>query len=139
MRSKLLFTFILLLILFNFSYALTAHKNSLRAAPDNGHEIGGEAARMVFDEQANAVRVMIDGHERFRIDAKGAHVDGGFFHMDTATHADDTGGGTIDIVSNGFKMRDTVAGLNGSGGTFVYIAFAEHPFGGAGVSPANAR
>ena len=34
----------------------------------------------------------------------------------------------IDILSNGFKMRDTVANRNASGATFVYMAFAENPF-----------
>lgn len=34
----------------------------------------------------------------------------------------------IDIVSNGFKIRGTYSGLNASGGTFVYAAFAENPF-----------
>jgi hypothetical protein len=32
----------------------------------------------------------------------------------------------IDIVSNGFKLRDT--DLNNSGQTFIYMAFAENPF-----------
>ena len=34
----------------------------------------------------------------------------------------------IDIVSNGFKLRNTAPDSNGSNGTFVYIAFASHPF-----------
>ena len=33
-----------------------------------------------------------------------------------------------DNLSNGFKMRNTYAGLNGSGGTYIYMAFAENPF-----------
>jgi hypothetical protein len=45
----------------------------------------------------------------------------------------------LDILSNGFKMRNTVSELNSPNGTFVYFAFAEHPFGGANVSPATAR
>ena len=39
-----------------------------------------------------------------------------------------TGGTDIDILSNGFKLRDNFAGRNGSGATFVYAAFAENPF-----------
>jgi hypothetical protein len=35
---------------------------------------------------------------------------------------------SLDILSNGFKLRTTNADNNGSGGTFVYAAFAEHPF-----------
>ena len=34
----------------------------------------------------------------------------------------------IDILSNGFKPRGTNAGINASGYTYVYAAFAEHPF-----------
>jgi hypothetical protein len=34
----------------------------------------------------------------------------------------------LDIVSNGFKVRDTVTNLNASGETMIYAAFAENPF-----------
>ena len=34
----------------------------------------------------------------------------------------------IDFVSNGFKLRDTNAIFNASGGTYIYAAFAENPF-----------
>jgi hypothetical protein len=34
----------------------------------------------------------------------------------------------IDLLSNGFKMRDTFAARNASGGTYIYMAFAENPF-----------
>jgi len=34
----------------------------------------------------------------------------------------------IDIVSNGFKSRSTDAAMNASGGTYIYMAFAENPF-----------
>ena len=33
-----------------------------------------------------------------------------------------------DILSNGFKMRDSNAGTNASGSTYIYLAFAENPF-----------
>lgn len=33
-----------------------------------------------------------------------------------------------DILSNGFKNRDTTTYLNASGGTYIYAAFAENPF-----------
>jgi len=35
---------------------------------------------------------------------------------------------TIDILSNGFKVRDPNAGWNQSGSTHIYMAFAENPF-----------
>jgi hypothetical protein len=33
-----------------------------------------------------------------------------------------------DLLSNGFKMRGTNGGHNASGGTYIFMAFAEHPF-----------
>jgi hypothetical protein len=34
----------------------------------------------------------------------------------------------IDILSNGFKLRTALDASNGSGGTYIFMAFAEHPF-----------
>ena len=36
--------------------------------------------------------------------------------------------GYFDFLSNGFKLRDTSTEINASGGTYVYMAFAENPF-----------
>jgi hypothetical protein len=38
----------------------------------------------------------------------------------------------IDILSNGFKPRGTNAGTNASGYTYIYLAFASHPFASNG-------
>ena len=35
---------------------------------------------------------------------------------------------SMDFTSNGFKLRGSGATINGSGGTFIYLAFAESPF-----------
>mgnify|MGYP003624960154 FL=1 len=45
----------------------------------------------------------------------------------------------IDILSNGFKARSTNTAVNASGATYIYMAFAENPFGGDGAAPATAR
>ena len=37
-------------------------------------------------------------------------------------------GAAMDVVSNGFKPRGTYADINASGGTYLYMAFAENPF-----------
>jgi len=37
-------------------------------------------------------------------------------------------GGGVDLLSNGFKCRTTTGGNNASGGTYIYMAFAEQPF-----------
>ena len=45
----------------------------------------------------------------------------------------------IDMLSNGFKFRNSYSANNGSGSSYIFIAFAENPFGGSNVSPATAR
>jgi len=46
----------------------------------------------------------------------------------------------IDILSNGFKLRESAADINGAGITkHMWSAWAEAPFGGEGVSQARAR
>jgi hypothetical protein len=48
----------------------------------------------------------------------------------------------LDALSNGYKIRGAGAGqeYNRSGGTYIFAAFAEHPFQGAdGVTQARAR
>lgn len=44
-----------------------------------------------------------------------------------AANAEATEVGT-DMLSNGFKVRGTSVGFNGSGATYIFIAFAEAPF-----------
>ena len=34
----------------------------------------------------------------------------------------------VDFVSNGLKIRTSNSGLNASGATYIYMAFAEQPF-----------
>ena len=45
----------------------------------------------------------------------------------------------IDMLSNGFKMRGSGSAVNISGGTFIYMAFAEAPIVGTNNIPATAR
>ena len=45
----------------------------------------------------------------------------------------------LDFVSNGFKIREDNANLNGSGATYIYMAFAEAPLVGSNNVPATAR
>ena len=42
----------------------------------------------------------------------------------------ETQAGGMDLLSNGFKLRDTGASQNASGGTYIYMAFASNPFSG---------
>lgn len=50
-----------------------------------------------------------------------------------------TSGAYLDVTSNGFKLRGTSSDINDSAGTYIFAAFAEHPFGGSNVSPSPAR
>jgi len=44
-----------------------------------------------------------------------------------------------DFLSNGFKLRGTGTDMNGSGNTYIYMAFAEHPLVSSNNVPATAR
>jgi len=46
---------------------------------------------------------------------------------------------TLDLTSNGFKLRDTNASRNASGGTYIYMAFASNPFVTSTGVPTTAR
>ena len=45
-----------------------------------------------------------------------------------SSQVEDTSQDTMDILSNGFKLRTTGLGVNGNGSTIIYMAFAEAPF-----------
>ena len=45
----------------------------------------------------------------------------------------------VDLLSNGFKRKGTGTGSNGSGDTYIYMAFAESPFTNSSGVPNNAR
>ena len=53
-----------------------------------------------------------------------------------SAESDDT---SMDFVSNGFKFRETGGNFNASGGTYIYMAFAENPFVASNFVPATAR
>ena len=55
------------------------------------------------------------------------------------TNADNTTRDYIDLLSNGFKLRDTDADHNQSGESMVYMAFAEAPFTTSSGIPTTAR
>jgi hypothetical protein len=44
------------------------------------------------------------------------------------SNAEAAGSTDLDILSNGFKLRAASAGINASGGTYIYAAFSENPF-----------
>ena len=56
----------------------------------------------------------------------------------TSDEAGNTGK-NMDILSNGVKMKTSNGELNGSGDTYIYMAFAESPFVNSNGVPTNAR
>ena len=56
-----------------------------------------------------------------------------------AADAEDTATTYLDILSNGVKIRGTAGSFNQSGGTFIYMAFAENPFVTSTGIPTTAR
>ena len=54
------------------------------------------------------------------------------------TAAETTGSEEIDFLSSGFKIRGPDSDTNSSGGGYVYIAFAQNPFGGSSTTPSTA-
>jgi hypothetical protein len=55
------------------------------------------------------------------------------------TASGDQSSNSIDMLSNGFKMRTTGTYRNQSGVTYIYMAFAESPFVNSNGVPNNAR
>jgi len=56
-----------------------------------------------------------------------------------ASTAEDTASTPFDFLSNGFKIRRTGDVFNNSGGTYIYMAWAEAPFVNSNGVPCNAR
>ena len=50
------------------------------------------------------------------------------FYANSSNTADSGGYYHIDILSNGFKLRDSYSKINANNGDYVYVAFAENPF-----------
>ena len=57
----------------------------------------------------------------------------------TNAEASDSGYSDNDFLSNGFKLRQTWGEMNGSGATYIYMAFAEEPLVSTNGIPATAR
>ena len=56
-----------------------------------------------------------------------------------SSDAEDTGENYYDFCSNGFKIRNSAGAVNASGGTYIYMAFAENPLVTSTKLPATAR
>jgi len=54
-------------------------------------------------------------------------------------NAESSSSAILDYCSNGFKIRKTGGNINASGGSYIYMAFAEQPLVGTNNIPATAR
>jgi len=61
-----------------------------------------------------------------------------YFQTDTTNAEASSSNRRLDFLSNGFGL-DSESAVNASGVDYFYMAFAEFPFGGSGVSQARAR
>jgi hypothetical protein len=61
-----------------------------------------------------------------------------FLYANTSD-AETTGYDAMDFLSNGFKLRKNLNGTNDSDQTFIYMAFAKHPFVSSTGIPVTAR
>lgn len=67
------------------------------------------------------------GHWWLYDTARGTYNEINIGLVPSATNAD-TPGYPLDVLSNGFKWRTSNGDFNGSGRTYIYMAFAENPF-----------
>ena len=86
-------------------------------------ETGGSASWYIYDSSRQTFNPHVDSLQ--------ADV------TNNETTDPSSGSSTVDFLSNGFKQRQSSGGTN-SAQSYVYVAFAESPFGGSGVSPATA-
>ena len=59
-------------------------------------------------------------------------------HLAADNPARETNDYNIDILSNGFKIYDAQHYVGENAATYIYMAWAENPFGGSGVGQARA-
>ena len=59
-----------------------------------------------------------------------------FANTNDAENADTARG---DFLSNGVKIRSSANAFNADGGSYIYMAFAEHPFVTSGGVPVTAK
>ena len=81
-----------------------------------------------------------DGQDWFILDNKRENAFNPItYRIQPSTTTADGNGQNHDLLSNGFKHRLSSIFANGSGSTYIYIAFAEAPFVNSNGVPCNAR
>jgi len=89
--------------------------------------LGFRPAFLMYKRTDSTGNWLIDDNktQTFNPDSNYLVADSSDAEGDTTTN---TAGHVFDMLSNGFKMRNTNSARNASGGTFIYMAFAEAPF-----------
>ena len=64
--------------------------------------------------------IIDNARDTYNVAGKALYADG--------TFTEETSGKEVDLLSNGFKIRNSGTYQNTSGNTMIYIAFAEVPF-----------
>jgi hypothetical protein len=75
----------------------------------------------------------------FIFDAARGKVNGQVYRIKANTTEAEDSSNVMDLLSNGFKLRNAGGDKNGSGNTYIYMAFASRPFVGDGTNPLTAR
>jgi len=73
-------------------------------------------------------RTDIAANWRMNDTARDTNNDGSSYDLFANSSQAEASSARLDILSNGFKCITTSADTNGSGGTYIYMAFAETPF-----------
>ena len=74
-----------------------------------------------------------------RSDVPNANVNDQVLYSNLSNSEESSVGLSIDLVSNGFKIRGNGGDRNASGSTYIYMAFAQNPLVGTNNVPATAR
>ena len=89
--------------------------------------LGFRPAFIIYKRTDSTGNWLIDDNktQTFNPDSNYLVADTADLEGDTTTN---TAGHVFDMLSNGFKMRNTNSARNADGGTFIYMAFASIPF-----------
>ena len=82
-------------------------------------------------------KITSDANEWFLIDNKRSTFNVANKSVYANTSAAENTNHDVDFLSNGFKIRDSDGTVNVSGGSYIYLAFAESPFVTAGTKAAG--
>ena len=96
--------------------------------------LGFKPAFVMVRDPGNAENWLMYDNKRPGYNLNNNHLMANTIDTEVASSAN-----TMDLLSTGFKVRSSNNGLNRSGATFFYMAFAESPFVNSNGIPNNAR